>query len=162
MIQSVGRRSTWTAWAAGCTLVATVLLATGCALYQDVTVQEVEGLEGLQISADGVSGQIRVRLHNPNRYTLQVVETDLGLWVESDRLATIALPQSQALPPRSDVTLSLAVQTEPGALGSLLRKHAMDLLLGRPLPLRLEGSVAGKVGWVRMEVPVNAEYLWRK
>lgn len=162
MIQSVGRRSTWTAWAAGLVLVATALLVSGCALYEDVTVQKVEGLEGLQISADGVSGQIRVRLHNPNRYTLQVVEADLGLWVESDRLATIALPQDQALPPRSEATLTLAVETEPGALGALLRKHAMDLLLGRPLPLRLEGSVAGKVGWVRMEVPVNAEYLWRK
>jgi len=162
MMQSVGKCTILTPWAAVCVLVATVLLATGCGFYQDVTVQEVEGLKGLKFNSEGVSGQIRVRLHNPNRYTLQVVEADLGLWVESDRLATIALPQSQALPPRSDATLSLAVQTEPGALGALFRKHAMDLLLGRPLPLRMEGNVVGKVGWVRMKVPVNAEYLWRE
>ena len=137
-------------------------LLTGCGLYQDVEVNSVQGLEALEIGPDGVSGNLRVLLHNPNPYALQVVDAQLRLSVEGAPLAIVTLGSPQTLSPRSDTPVGLALQTDPGALGGLLRKHAMDLLLGRPLQLQIAGEVKGKAGWFPVRVPVEATYDWQR
>ena len=138
------------------------LLLGGCGLYRDVEVLSVQGLEGLEIGPEGISGSLRVLLHNPNPYALEVVDTDLRLSIEGAQLATLNIASPQALPPRSETAMGLQLQTEPGAVGMVLRKHAMDLLLGRPLPMQISGEVKGKAGWIPVRVPVEATYDWQR
>lgn len=127
---------------------------SGC--YQELEVREVAGLTDGNLTLQGFQGVVTVRLYNPNAYSVRALESDVILYVQDRKVGRVELVGPVLLPKHEESTFSLQVESEPGALGDVLKNELMGFILGGKVELRAEGSVRGKAWGIPVTVPVKS------
>jgi len=138
-------------WFAGALLIVSL---SSC--YQDIEVRQVTGLTAGQLTLQGFSGHVDVRVYNPNGYAVKALQSDVVLYVRDRRVGDVKLPQPADLPARQESVLTLEVESEPGAIAAILKNEWMNILTGGEVELRAEGTVTGKTWGIPVTVPVRS------
>ena len=135
--------------------VLTVFLSS-CQWWQDIEVLRVEGLSDVAISLDGMEGEVKVVLHNPNGFQIQAQGVDVAIYVGDDRIGSVSLPDKQVLSARSESTLILNLETDQGALKSILQNQLLPFIGGNAIEIRAEGTVRGRAFGLNVTFPIES------
>tara|TARA_B110000285_G_C15134813_1_gene626106 strand:+ start:1586 stop:2032 length:447 start_codon:yes stop_codon:yes gene_type:complete len=135
--------------------VLTVFLSS-CQWWQDIEVLRVEGLSDVAISLDGMEGEVKVVLHNPNGFQIQAQGVDVAIYVGDDRIGSVSLPDKQVLSARSESTLILNLETDQGALKSILQNQLLQFIGGNAIEIRAEGTVRGRAFGLNVTFPIES------
>lgn len=135
--------------------VLTVFLSS-CQWWQDIEVLRVEGLSDVAISLDGMEGEVKVVLHNPNGFQIQAQGVDVAIYVGDDRIGSVSLPEKQVLSARSESTLILNLETDQGALKSILQNQLLQFIGGNAIEIRAEGTVRGRAFGLNVTFPIES------
>ena len=133
-----------------------VVFLSSCQWWQDIEVLRVEGLSDVALSLDGMEGEVQVVLRNPNGFDIQAHGVDVAIYAGEDRIGSVSLPVRQVLSARSESTLILNLQSDPGALKSLLQNQLLQFIGGSPVEIRAEGTVRGRAFGLNVTFPIES------
>ncbi|MDA0302853.1 MAG: LEA type 2 family protein [Bacteroidetes bacterium] len=133
-----------------------VVFLSSCQWWQDIEVLRVEGLSDVALSLDGMEGEVQVVLRNPNGFDIQAHGVDVAIYAGEDRIGSVSLPGRQVLSARSESTLILNLQSDPGALKSLLQNQLLQFIGGSPVEIRAEGTVRGRAFGLNVTFPIES------
>lgn len=133
-----------------------VVFLSSCQWWQDIEVLRVEGLSDVALSLDGMEGEVQVVLRNPNGFDIQAHGVDVAIYAGEDRIGSVSLPERQVLAARSESTLILNLQSDPGALKSLLQNQLLQFIGGSPVEIRAEGTVRGRAFGLNVTFPIES------
>jgi LEA14-like dessication related protein len=129
----------------------------GCNLIQPLEVSSVEGLEKIAIGRNGLEGAFIVVFNNPNAFPIQAKGADVDVYINDQKVGRVSLPEAQVIPRGPGGELTLAFETERGALLEIIEANLMNFLLGEEVKLAVKGNVKGSAFGVGLSVPVEAE-----
>lgn len=136
--------------------ISLLVLLSGCQWWQDVEVVRVDGLSDVALSLNGMQGEVQVLVNNPNGFDIKAQEVDVNLYVGDDRIGTVTLPGVQVLKARSESTLVMNVQSDPGALKKLFQNQLLQLIGGNSVEFRTVGTVRGKAFGLNIAIPFES------
>jgi LEA14-like dessication related protein len=103
-----------------------------------------------------MEGEVQVVLRNPNGFDIQAHGVDVAIYAGEDRIGSVSLPGRQVLSARSESTLILNLQSDPGALKSLLQNQLLQFIGGSPVEIRAEGTVRGRAFGLNVTFPIES------
>ena len=133
-----------------------VFFLIGCQWYQDLEVRSVEGLADAAWTLNGFEGEMRVKVYNPNRFSIQASDVDIALYAGEERIGSVSLRGAQKLQGRSETLVSLYVVSDPGALRKLFQNQLFQFISGGEVELRAVGEVTGRAFGLNVKIPVEA------
>ena len=133
-----------------------VVFLSSCQWWQDIEVLRVEGLSDVALSLDGLEGEVQVVLRNPNGFDIQADGVDGAGYAGEYRIGSVSLHGRQVLSARSESTLILNLQSDPGALKSLLQNQLLQFIGGSPVEIRAEGTVRGRAFGLNVTFPIES------
>ena len=106
--------------------------------------RSVEGLADAAWTLNGFEGEMRVKVYNPNRFSIQASDVDIALYAGEERIGSVSLRGAQKLQGRSETLVSLYVVSDPGALRKLFQNQLFQFISGGEVELRAVGEVTGR------------------
>tara|TARA_Y100000589_G_scaffold132495_1_gene126403 strand:+ start:70562 stop:71038 length:477 start_codon:yes stop_codon:yes gene_type:complete len=133
------------------------LLFQSCTIH-DVEVLGVENFNAENISTDGISVGVDVKIKNPNSFAIKVKKIELDVYVKKDLLATTHLDKTIKIKPKSTQTYHFVISDKNGSLNKkLIPKLMLNGLTGGKFPIKYDGYVKGKVFIFSKKIPVSGK-----
>lgn len=116
-------------------------LLLGCTSYSDVEVKSIERIGGFKLTAKKLEIDLKVRVNNPNNYTIKVKDTDIRFYINDRELGTANFGHTVALQPslETDYTVSL-IGNFTQNINDILSELGPQLLFGKPR-LKIKGTL---------------------
>lgn len=131
-----------------------MVLISSCKLYTDVEFKGVKSTKFGSINRQGVTCEIVVEIFNPNPYKITLLNSDVELSLEGQKLGRVELPASAVLDAetKSQLNLSCTVPSEsiPAIAGS-----AIGLVFKKDLMLEGKGTLQAKAILISKTFPVE-------
>lgn len=126
---------------------------SGC--YKDVEFVE---LETASVKGENNVGVITlfVKINNPNFYKIQIVESDIDIYMNGSHLGLITSDQNIELPANKETTVELPI--EVNILDLVLNvPNIWKLFKANEATFKLEGTIVGKVLVGKKEFEISEE-----
>lgn len=126
-----------------------LLFTSSCSLfYDEVKVDNIQNVELVRFENNGLVLDADVDINNPNFFAIEVVSSDLKLYLDSNFLGKAKFMDQISVAPKTDTTMRVTIQTVyKGKFKETLR-GIMGLAIGKEMELIIEGTVRGKAyGW---------------
>lgn len=130
-----------------------LILSSGC--YKDVEFVE---LESANIKVEDNVGVINlfVKISNPNFYSIQIVESDVDIYLNGTHLGLVSNKQDIKLPANSETVIELPI--EVNILDLILNvPNIWNLFKSNDVTYKIEGTIVGKVLFGQKEFQISEE-----
>lgn len=127
---------------------------TSCKMYQDVTLSEVNNVEIKVFGVDGMSAEITVSINNPNWYKLTVRDSEVDLYFEGKKIATVVVDKNLVIPKKQVSTQTFLVNASSSDMQAILG-NALSLFFKSEFVLEGKGYIDGKALFIGRRVPVE-------
>ena len=127
------------------------LLVTSCNPWQEVTVTGLEGIEIKQVSKDGISGVLQVKINNPNKIGFNIYPSSVLTSLNGMPVGSAQLDHSISVAAHAEKTYALAFHIafegtdgKPG----LNMMTLLSLAFSPNSEIKFKGDlIAGKLFW---------------
>ena len=134
-------------------LIVFILFTSGC--YQDV---EFVKLETARVKVENNVGVITLvmKVNNPNFYTIQIVESDVDIYMNGSHLGLINSKQNIKLQSKSESIIELPI--EVNILDIIFNvPNIWNLFKAEEVVFKLEGTIKGKTFFGQKEFNISEE-----
>lgn len=135
-----------------------IVSLAACNQVQNPTFIGIEGLKLDQISIKNTSVQANMKFNNPNSFGLTVAGTDLDIYLDDKKAGIVNQSQEIEVLAHSDFKVPIKASIDKDAITKELFSNigkALDLALGKKLPLRMKGYVYIKVLGQKIPIPID-------
>jgi LEA14-like dessication related protein len=127
---------------------------SSCKMYQEISISEVNKVEVKEFGIDGMSAEITVSINNPNWYKLTVRDSEVDLYFEGQKIATIVVDKNLVIPKKQVSTQTFLISASSGDMQTILG-NALSLFFKSEFVLEGKGFIDGKALFVGRRVPVE-------
>lgn len=128
---------------------------TSCNFYKEVEVLEVTNIEVKEFNKDVVSADISLKISNPNKYKLKLVDSDIDLFLNGKKMGKMILREPLELP-KNDTTIQvLSMKAEVTEFSNDFIANTLSLLFAKTAELKAVGYVKGKAMGIGRKVKVD-------
>ncbi len=132
-----------------------LLLVLFSSCYKDIT---YTNLETAKFSSKNEYGNIilYIKLNNPNFYSVQIVESDLNLYLNDTHLGEIKGDYEIKIPSKTETIIELPLKIK---LTDLIFNvgNVINLIKNKDTKISVNGSITGKAFFFKNEVDINEE-----
>ncbi|MCU0334612.1 MAG: LEA type 2 family protein [Chitinophagaceae bacterium] len=126
-------------------------LAIGCKAPEAPVVKGMENMRVVQLAADSIFLDVQLRINNPNRFAIKVLEAEARCLAGQQHIGQARLAAAFDLPAAADTLLPVQLHLSTRYLLS----NSLNLLLNpAPLPYQLEGTVLAAAKGIRKRIPL--------
>lgn len=133
-------------------LLGVSLMFARCEVYEDLDVEEVEGVQIGKIANGVLDLKITASIVNPNPYGIKLKETDLEVYLDDNFMGTAHLndPVKLLRKQTKSYTFDVQVAIEKGAMAKML-----VLSLKQELSLKVKGNIKASVMGINKTLAVS-------
>lgn len=133
-------------------LLGASLMFARCEVYEDLDVEEVEGVQIGKIANGVLDLKITASIANPNPYGIKLKETDLEVYLDDNFMGTAHLndPVKLLRKQTKSYTFDVQVAIEKGAMAKML-----VLSLKQELSLKVKGNIKASVMGINKTLAVS-------
>jgi LEA14-like dessication related protein len=130
------------------------LVFSGCKVYQDVTLTEVNNVKITEFGAEGIKADITVSMSNPNWYKLKITDSEIDLYFEGQKVAQVKITDELVIPKKQVSAQTFTIHSTSADLSGVL-SNALTLFFKSEFLLEGKGYIDGKAMFVARKVPIE-------
>ena len=139
-------------------LLAVLLVSlTSCDIFQDIEVSDIKDVRFKSFSQDGLEAEIDVEVYNPNPYKLQLVSSDVMLYVNGKKAGKVKLVERVVIPKKSRAVQTVKVYSDLSEVGAGFWESLVSVFFFKKAKVKVEGDLRGKALLMGKKVYVNVE-----
>ena len=135
------------------TVFALILLMTSCRAPKDLEYRDFKNLNVQKLGFASSTIKLDLVYYNPNNFGLQLKNTDLDIYIDSNYLGHSAQEYQITIPKRSEFTLPFQVEVD---MKNML-KNALSTLISKEVWVKVTGTVRLGKANIFKTFPVNYE-----
>lgn len=128
---------------------------TSCVDYTDVEIIGLKGLQLEKINQSGIKAKVSLQIKNPNNYNISIVNSDLDLYVNGNKLGKAELKNKIILKKNSNEINQFIVESNFTNAGMAVLPSLLSAITKKNIPLKIVGTIKGKAFWVTKKIPVE-------
>jgi len=132
-----------------------ILSAVGCLTYKEVKVVAVTEVGVKQFSTKGVEVEVAMQIKNPNNYKINIVDSDLELFVKGSRIGTATIDNKVTLPKKSNQIHRFIIKSSLKDMGANVFPILMTVLGGGIIELQIKGDIKATAKGIGKRFPVD-------
>jgi LEA14-like dessication related protein len=137
-----------------------LLIALPLILFTSCEVEEVEfiqltKLEVKDVRPKQITFDVTAVLNNPNGFSINVVGSDLDLYIEGTKMGKATLLEDLKIESSSQKAYDLVIRTDGENLQTKLLPIMLTAALTGQVTTRLDGTITGKLGFFKRKVNVD-------
>jgi len=136
-----------------------ILLVTlsSCEVFKDIEVNDIKDVRINSFDKDGLEAEIDVEVFNPNGYKVQLVSSDVMLYVNDQKAGKVKLMERVVIPKKSREVQTVKVYSDLSEIGSGFWESLISVFFMKKAKVKVEGDVRGKALLVGKSVYINVE-----
>ncbi|MDG1477572.1 MAG: LEA type 2 family protein [Vicingaceae bacterium] len=127
----------------------------GCMTYRDVEMIEVTDVGVKDFTAKGVEVEVAMQIKNPNNYNISIVDSDLTLFAQGNKVGTANIENKVTLPKKSNQIHRFTITSSLKDMGSSAFPLLMTVMGGEPIELQITGDIKAKAKGIGKRFPVD-------
>jgi len=132
-----------------------ILVVTSCRAPKDLEYRDFRNLRVQQLGFASSTIKVDLLYYNPNNFGLQLKETDLDIYLDSNYLGHSAQEYQITIPKRAEFILPFEVNVD---MKNML-KNALSTIIGKEVWVKVTGTVRLGKANIFKTFPVNYEGL---
>tara|TARA_B100000809_G_scaffold264795_1_gene321636 strand:+ start:1486 stop:1953 length:468 start_codon:yes stop_codon:yes gene_type:complete len=132
-----------------------MLSTVSCLSYQEVKVIEVTEVGVKQFTTKGVEVEVAMQIKNPNNYNINIVDSDLELFVKETRIGTATIENKVTLPKKSNQIHRFIIKSSLKDMGANVFPILMTVLGGGTIDLQIKGDIKATAKGIGKRFPVD-------
>ena len=132
-----------------------ILSAVGCLTYKEVKVVAVTEVGVKQFSTKGVEVEVAMQIKNPNNYKINIVDSDLELFVKGSGIGTATIDNKVTLPKKSNQIHRFIIKSSLKDMGANVFPILMTVLGGGIIELQIKGDIKATAKGIGKRFPVD-------
>ena len=130
------------------------VLFSSCRFYRDVEVNKVTEVRFTGFQNNGIEMEVYLEISNPNRYKVQLTDSDVDLFLEGAPVGKVHLLEPLVVPGKSISVQMMKINTSYNSLDALLG-NVFSLMMKKEFDVEGKGFVTGKIMFVSRKVDVG-------
>ena len=136
-------------------IIAPILLViSSCIEYKEVQLVKFDGVDIVNMSADGITVDINVQISNPNDYKISVVKTNLMISLNGKDLGKANVKSKLVLPKNSNEVHKITVTIKGSQLKAAMPSILAGALMGS-MKMNIKGTITAKAKMLRKKIDVD-------
>ena len=127
----------------------------GCMEYKDVEMVRVQNFGVKNMSAEGVNFTVDMQISNPNNYNINIVGSDMDLYVDNNKVGKAKLKGKVTLPKNSNEVHQFVIATNYTDLSSDPLTIMASVFGGNTMNVEVKGFVKARAKGVSKKFPVE-------
>jgi LEA14-like dessication related protein len=127
----------------------------GCMEYKDVEMVKVVDFGVKDITSDGVVFQVSMQIKNPNNYKINIVDSDLDLYVKDNKTGKVILKDKVTLPENSNKIHHFVFKSDYKNLTTDPASIIGMVIGGNQLEVEVKGDIKAKAKGLSKKFPVE-------
>jgi LEA14-like dessication related protein len=136
-------------------LVVMAFSITSCIEYKEVQVVEVSDVGIKDISMSGIDVQVSMQVKNPNKYDISIVDSDLTLFADGNKVGVAKVKEKIKLKKKSNKIYKFTIQTSAADIMTSAMPVLMSVMTKSHLGIRIKGDIKAKAKGVGKRFPVD-------
>ena len=129
---------------------------TGCLQPDDFDVRSVAIADFRSLGDAETTVGVDIGLYNPNGYAVDIVDSQLGLWLAGDSVGVLQFQPNEHIGRKTSADVRLNAVLDSRAVSDVLSKKWFSFLV-QGAPVRVEGWVRGKAWGVQRTLQIRHE-----
>lgn len=125
--------------------------------YKDVEVVKVVEFGVKNISLKGVEVGVAMQIKNPNKYDISIVDSDLTLFAEGEKVGIARLKEKVKLKKKSNKIYHFTIQTSAKDILSGAFPVLMGVLTKDTINMHVQGDIKAKAKGLSKRFPVDVK-----
>ena len=127
----------------------------GCLEYKEVTVVDVTGVGIKDLSAKGVVVEVAMQIKNPNKYDINIVDSDLDLYLKGNKMGEAKIQEKITLPKKSNKIHRFTIKSSLQDVASGILPLIMEVVMTKSVDLQVKGDIKAKAKGIGKRFPVD-------
>ena len=127
----------------------------GCLTYKEVKVIDVTEVGVKKFTARGLEVEVAMQIKNPNNYNINIVDSDLELFVKGSKIGTATIENKVVLPKKSNQIHRFIIKSSLKDMGNSVLPILMGVLGGGTISLQVKGDIKAKAKGIGKRFPVD-------
>ena len=123
-----------------------VLFTSSCLTYEEVDIKEIDDIkvENLLTSSKQTKLILKIKIHNPNTYTIKIKDADLNLFIGKKDLGKLKLQDVVVLKKKTEKVQTITLLPSSKSIFRDALKGATVALFTGKIRVRVKGRIKGK------------------
>lgn len=130
---------------------------TGCIQYKEIEVVEVSDIGVKSIGLTGIDIEVAMQIKNPNKYDISIVDSDLTLFAEGNKVGVAKIKEKVTLKKKSNKIYRFTIHTSASDIMTSAMPVLMSYLGKDNLMLKVEGNIKARAKGLSKRFPVKFE-----
>lgn len=131
------------------------LLLSSCFEYKEVEVEKVSNVSVESFSTKGITIGIDLKINNPNRYKISIVDSNLELFVDNRKIGSAKLKEKIVLQKKSNEIHHVTVETNLKQLLSSALPTLLGLITKTDIELGVKGDIKARAKSLSKKFPLD-------
>jgi LEA14-like dessication related protein len=137
------------------TLVTLFLTLTSCFKYEDVQILKVTNIRVNNLSAKKIEIGVDLQIVNPNKYKINIVDSELELFLKGKKIGTAHIIDKIELPKNSDQIHKIAIATDLKDMLSEAIPVILGVLFDESIELQVKGNIKASAKALTKIFPID-------
>ena len=130
----------------------TILLFSSCAIYQDIDVSEVRDIRIIEITKDGLTAEVDLKIYNPNRYKITVLNVDADIYLNDKDIGDAKIKRKVVIDKKSNLVYSIRLEGDYTKMGGSLLEGLLGSIFAQTVNLKIDGTIKGRALFISKRV----------
>lgn len=137
------------------TLILLAFSNTGCLEYKEVKVVDVTSVGIKDISAKGIVVEVSMQIKNPNKYAINIVDSDLDIYLKGNKVGKANLQEKITLPKKSNKIHRFTIKSSLKEVASGIMPLMLSLLSNSNIEIQIKGDIKARAKGISKKFPVD-------
>lgn len=138
-------------------IVTNLIFILGCLQYKEVEVVKVTEVGVKKIALTGIDIEVAMQIKNPNNYDISIVDSDLTLFAEGEKVGVAQVKEKVTLKKKSNKIYRFTVHTSSEDILSSAVPLLMSYFGKDNVTLKVDGTLKARAKGLSKRFPVNFE-----
>ena len=132
-----------------------ILSLYSCLEYKEVEVVDIIEVGVKDISTQGVDVEVAMQVKNPNSYNINIVDSDLNLFLKGNKMGTATIKDKVTLKKKSNAVYRFTLQSSFKDIGLGGLPVIMGLISQSSMEVQILGDIKAQAKGISKRIPID-------
>ncbi len=131
------------------------LVLSSCLEYKEVEVVKIVDVGVKNISVKGVDIEVSMRIKNPNKYNISIVDSDLSVFVKGKKMGNAKIKEKVTLKKKSNSVYRFNIHSNLNGIATAGLPVILGLITQPSIELKVQGDIKAKAKGLSKKIPID-------